>query len=162
MIDEIDRKIITELQKDGRISYQELANRLDLSISTVSRRVERLINQNAIVIRALPNPAEVGFMANAIVALNVDGSKLDSVCDALVANRNVHLVALTLGRYDILASVYLPKPDMLVKLVKQEIGQLEGVLKVETMYLADLKKRSYDIPFEDFPINMENNTSDNI
>jgi len=151
MIDDIDKKIITELQRDGRLSYLELANRLQISMSTVSRRVERLINQNVIVIKALPNPVEVGFIANAIIALNIDGSKLDSICDALVANPNVHLVVLTLGRYDILASVYLAKPDMLVRLIKKEISQIEGVVKVETMYIADLKKRSYDIVFADLP-----------
>jgi DNA-binding Lrp family transcriptional regulator len=126
-------------------------------MSTVSRRVERLINQNVIVIKALPNPVEVGFLANAIIALNIDGSKLDSVCDTLVANPNVHLVVITLGRYDILASVYLAKPDMLARLIKKEISQIEGVLKVETMYIADLKKRSYDIVFADLPNDSDDN-----
>jgi len=157
MIDDIDKKIITELQRDGRLSYLELANRLQISISTVSRRVERLINQNVIVIKALPNPVEVGFIANAIIALNIDGSKLDSICDTLVAHPDVHLVVLTLGRYDILASVYLAKPDMLVRLIKKEISQIEGVVKVETLYIADLKKRSYDIVFADLRKDSDDN-----
>ncbi|RYE70639.1 MAG: AsnC family transcriptional regulator, partial [Oxalobacteraceae bacterium] len=38
-MDEIDRKIISELQKNGRLSVTELAERVGLSLSPCHRRV---------------------------------------------------------------------------------------------------------------------------
>jgi len=42
MIDEIDRKLILELQKNGRLSYATLAQKFQISVPTVSRRIKRL------------------------------------------------------------------------------------------------------------------------
>ena len=47
-MDQIDRKIVAELQNDGRISMTELAERIALSISATSERVKRLLESGII------------------------------------------------------------------------------------------------------------------
>jgi len=47
-LDRIDRRILTELQRDGRLSNQELAERVSLSPSPCLRRVRRLEEQGYI------------------------------------------------------------------------------------------------------------------
>ena len=56
MITKTDKKIILELQKNGRASYAQLASKLGISVSTVASRIERLIRSRVIEIRAIPNP----------------------------------------------------------------------------------------------------------
>lgn len=61
-LDRTDRRILEELQRDGRLSNQELADRVSLSPSPCLRRVKRL--EEAGVIRqyvALVDPDRVGL-----------------------------------------------------------------------------------------------------
>lgn len=41
-IDDIDRKIISLFNEDGRMSYRKIAKRLDVSIGTIHNRMEKL------------------------------------------------------------------------------------------------------------------------
>jgi Lrp/AsnC family transcriptional regulator, leucine-responsive regulatory protein len=60
-MDEVDRTILTELEKDGRISNADLAERVGLSPSPCLRRVRRLEATGVIRgYRALVDPAVVG------------------------------------------------------------------------------------------------------
>ena len=61
-MDSIDRKILAELQADGRLSLTELAERVNLSLSPCHRRVRALEQSGAITgYRANLDPAKMGF-----------------------------------------------------------------------------------------------------
>ena len=141
MIDEIDRKLILELQKDGRCSYSVLARRLRTSVSTVSRRIERLLRDNIIVITAVPDPASVGYLAFAMIALDVELERTDDVCAVLAAHPSVYFTGLALGRFDILTCVHFPSSEMLFDFVKNELPRIDGVRQVETFYIVESKKQ---------------------
>ena len=47
-LDSFDRKLLSELQQDGRLTNAELGERVHLSASQVSRRVQRLIDEGYI------------------------------------------------------------------------------------------------------------------
>ena len=69
-LDSIDRKILRELQKEGRITYAELARRVGLSTSPCLERVKRMEREG--VIRGyttLLNPARLG--ANLVVFVQI-------------------------------------------------------------------------------------------
>jgi DNA-binding Lrp family transcriptional regulator len=89
MINKTDQRLIIELQKDGRASYAELAAKLGITASTVAKRVETLIKSKTIDIRALQNPFKLGLMANALIAIKTDPTKIDDICNQLVDNFNV-------------------------------------------------------------------------
>src|SRR5882757_4664965 len=60
-MDDVDRSILAELEKDGRISNAELADRVGLSPSPCLRRVRRLEESGAIRgYRAVIDPAALG------------------------------------------------------------------------------------------------------
>lgn len=67
-MDAIDRKIIAELQKDGRLSVTDLGERVGLSISPCHRRL-RALEQDGVIsdYRANIDPAKVGLNFSAIV-----------------------------------------------------------------------------------------------
>jgi Lrp/AsnC family leucine-responsive transcriptional regulator len=67
-LDETDRKIISELSNDGRVSFAELGRRVNLSPPTVAERVQRLERQGVITgYRAEIDPRALGYPLEAIV-----------------------------------------------------------------------------------------------
>jgi Lrp/AsnC family leucine-responsive transcriptional regulator len=72
-IDELDRKIIAQLQLDGRMSNQELSDRIGLSPSPCLRRV-RALEANGVISRyvALVDPAAIGLSVTAFVRVRLD------------------------------------------------------------------------------------------
>jgi len=67
-MDRIDRKIISELQKDGRLSVTELAERVGLSLSPCHRRV-RALEESGVLLgyRAQLDPSALGLNFSAMV-----------------------------------------------------------------------------------------------
>jgi Lrp/AsnC family transcriptional regulator, leucine-responsive regulatory protein len=73
-LDSIDRRIVTELQADGRLTNLELAGRVGLSPSPCLRRVKRLEQEGYIEgYRASLRRDRVGLGFSAFVAVKIDG-----------------------------------------------------------------------------------------
>ena len=67
-MDRIDRKILAQLQADGRLSVTELAERVGLSLSPCHHRVRALEDSGVILgYRALLAPSELGLNFSAMV-----------------------------------------------------------------------------------------------
>ena len=60
-MDELDRKIVSILQQDGRASNAKIARQLGVSEGTIRRRLKKLIQDETIQVLALPDPAKMGF-----------------------------------------------------------------------------------------------------
>ena len=74
MIDEIDQKILKELQVDGRVSYAELGRRVGLTTPAVIERVRKLEDSGVIVgYRAEIDTAKVGLPITAFVRMSITG-----------------------------------------------------------------------------------------
>ena len=74
MIDEIDRKILTELQEDARTSYAELGRRVGLTTPAVIERVHKLEDAHIITgYRAEIDTARVGLPITAFVRMSITG-----------------------------------------------------------------------------------------
>ncbi|HEX4197361.1 MAG TPA: Lrp/AsnC ligand binding domain-containing protein [Caulobacteraceae bacterium] len=72
-IDEIDRRILNALQTDGRITNQDLAQKVHLSAAACSERVKRLRERGVIAgYTALLDPAEVGLPLLIFVEVSLD------------------------------------------------------------------------------------------
>ncbi len=74
MIDEIDRKILHELQIDARTSYAELGRRVGLTTPAVIERVRKLEDAGVIVgYRAEIDTAKIGLPITAFVRMSITG-----------------------------------------------------------------------------------------
>ena len=74
MIDEIDRKILRELQEDARTSYAEIGRRVGLTTPAVIERVRKLEDAGIIVgYRADIDTAKVGLPITAFVRMSISG-----------------------------------------------------------------------------------------
>jgi Lrp/AsnC family transcriptional regulator, leucine-responsive regulatory protein len=74
MLDEIDKKILKELQIDARISYAELGRRVGLTTPAVIERVRKLEDADIITgYRAEVDPKKVGLPITAFVRMSITG-----------------------------------------------------------------------------------------
>ncbi len=74
MIDEIDWKILKELQENARISYAELGRRIGLTTPAVIERIRKLEDAGIITgYRAEIDTAKVGFPITAFIRMSISG-----------------------------------------------------------------------------------------
>jgi DNA-binding Lrp family transcriptional regulator len=147
-IDETDRIIIEDLERNGRENYAELAAKLGISLATISRRVARLKDEDIIKISAIRNPSQMGYLANAYAFIRADLNKVNAICSELAVYPEVHLIMTLMSGFEILAGIHLPNPEMLYRFVADRIANIEGVSNIETFVCAEIRKRSY--PLFDF------------
>ncbi|MEM0343168.1 MAG: AsnC family transcriptional regulator [Thermoplasmata archaeon] len=78
-LDEIDRKILRELQEDGRASFRDISSRIGVSTPTVSARVQAMLDIG--LIRGYSVNLDSGLLGQTSVALIIDTkpSDLDKV-----------------------------------------------------------------------------------
>ena len=143
IMDELDRKIIGILQKDGRASNAKIARQLGVSEGTIRRRLKRLIEDEAIQVLALPEPSKLGYNTEAIVALQVDPGKIEEVASALADAPEVLNVSITTGAFDLFAWVALPSPEDLHNFLLAVVGNIQGVRRSETFVTMSVKKRTF-------------------
>ncbi|KOX17392.1 MULTISPECIES: Lrp/AsnC family transcriptional regulator [unclassified Streptomyces] len=75
-LDATDWAILTELRRDGRVAYTELARRVNLSASATKERVRRLEETGVITgYRAEVDPERVGYGVLAVVRLKYPGTR---------------------------------------------------------------------------------------
>jgi Lrp/AsnC family transcriptional regulator for asnA, asnC and gidA len=143
MIDDIDRKLILELQKGRHSRYANLSKKLQVSQSTISRRINRLLKEKIIRIVALPNIRALGYKASAFINLNVDISKIDDICEKLTVHPDVYTVSVVFGRWDIIIVVLFYSLDSLTEFIKTDLSQIEGIRRIETLYVAEIRKLTF-------------------
>ena len=77
-MDRFDTAILTTLQEDGRITWSQLAKRINLSASAVQRRVESLQERNVIENFTVNlNEAALGHSVKAFVTVNIERQNTD-------------------------------------------------------------------------------------
>lgn len=85
-LDEIDCRILDELQRNARIAFAELGRRVGLSTPAVIERVRRLEESGVILgYRTAIDPAKVGLPVRAFVKVTVAGDKLVKFAAAIRA-----------------------------------------------------------------------------
>ena len=75
MIDDISFKMMTELRRDGRATNAQLARKLGISMATVAKKFNAMIEDGVIVIKAMPNPYIMGYHSQAFIGLSIDFKK---------------------------------------------------------------------------------------
>ena len=102
-MDDLDIKIISMLQEDGRVSNAGIAREVGCSEPTVRRRLKRLIQDKFIRFSALRDPGKMGYASEALVCVQADLDKIDKVAEDLAQLVEVDWVTITTGAYDIFA-----------------------------------------------------------
>jgi Lrp/AsnC family transcriptional regulator, regulator for asnA, asnC and gidA len=142
-LDDVDRKIIGVLQRDGRCPYGTIAQQVGLSEAAVRRRVQRLREAGIMEIVAVTDPLQLGFTREALVGIRVQGD-VRLVADKLASIDEINYVVLCAGSFDILAELVTVDDDSLVHLLNDSIRSIPGVTEVETFLYLKLAKQTFN------------------
>jgi Lrp/AsnC family transcriptional regulator, regulator for asnA, asnC and gidA len=129
-LDDIDKALIAELQRNGRLTYQELGPRVGLSPPAVRQRVQRLISSGAVQVVAVTDPLTLGYPVMAMVGLRSDGDVV-ATADAIADIEGVIYIVFTTGSFDLFAEVLCEDAGTLLSIVNDRIKPLPGVREVE-------------------------------
>jgi Lrp/AsnC family transcriptional regulator, regulator for asnA, asnC and gidA len=138
-LDETSKRIIEQLQEDGRRPYAAIGKAVGLSEAAVRQRVQRLLDAGVMQIVAVTDPLQVGFARQAMIGIRVEGDVAE-VADQLSEMAEVDYVVVTAGSYDLLAEVVCEDDDHLLDLLTRRIRALPGVRSTETFMYLKLRK----------------------
>jgi len=141
ILDDRDIKLIQLLEQDARQSSTEIGKRLGMSSSGVRRRVNKLIKDGTLHISAYADPDKTGFPLEVLIAFDVENNKINQVMKLLCDKPEVHWVAATTGRFDILTLGRFKSTRELYHFIATEISTLEGIINTETFISLHTEKR---------------------
>lgn len=142
-LDTVSKKIIEQLQVDGRRSYAEIGKAVGLSEAAVRQRVQKLTDAGVMQVVAVTDPMQLGFTRQAMIGIRASGDTR-VLAEQLSAIPAIDYVVLTAGSFDILAEVVCEDDEELIALLNSHIRNLDGVLSTETFVYLKLHKQFYN------------------
>jgi Lrp/AsnC family transcriptional regulator, regulator for asnA, asnC and gidA len=142
VLDDIDKRIIEQLQQDGRRPYTQMAPAVGLSEAAVRQRVQRLIDAGVMQIVAVTDPRVMGYSRQAMIGIKVTGDTR-VVADRISALPEVEYVVLTAGSHDILVEVVVEDDEHLIEVLNDKIRSIEGVRETEAYLYLRIHKETY-------------------
>jgi Lrp/AsnC family transcriptional regulator, leucine-responsive regulatory protein len=136
-VEDIDRRILTLLAGDGRMSFTDLARQTGLSVSATHQRVRRLERRGLIRgYAAVINPAEAGLPLTAFVSIKpFDPSAADDAPDRLAHLTAIEACHSVAGEENYILKVRVASPSELENLL-QEIRAAANVSTRTTIVLS--------------------------
>ena len=151
-LDPIDRKILAELQADGRMTNVELARRVGISAPPCLRRVRTL--EEAGYIRAYHadvDPRELGFEVQVFANVGLqsqaeaDLSAFEKCCAEWPLVRECHMLN---GEVDFILKCVAPDLSTFQRFLTEELTAAKNVASVKTALVIRGAKDEPGVPFE--------------
>ena len=137
-LDEIDRRILRELESDGRLSGRALAERVTISRANAYARFERLVADGVITgFTARVDPLKVGLTTSAYVAMTVRQNNWRDLQAALRTIPEVRHMALVGGEFDVMLLVRAEDNNALRRVVLEQLQTIPGVLSTKTFLIFE-------------------------
>lgn len=137
-LDGIDKRILYELQQNGRLTNQELADRVGLSPSPCLRRVRHLEQQGVIEgYRAVVAQKVVGLSITAFVRLRLathEGATVDAVEQRLRAIPHIVEAHLLAGDWDYLVRIVTPSFAEYERLLREHLRAIPSLASIDTTF----------------------------
>jgi Lrp/AsnC family transcriptional regulator for asnA, asnC and gidA len=140
-IDHIDRSIIEQLQRDGRVPYTRLGAAVGLSEAAVRQRVQRLTDAGVMQVVAVTNPLSHGKRRMAMIGVRTEGPT-DHIAGTLQAMSDIDYLVITAGTFDLMCEVVVQDDLQLLDLTNR-IRAVPGVRSTETFIYLDLVKQTF-------------------
>ncbi|MCD6446188.1 winged helix-turn-helix transcriptional regulator [Candidatus Bathyarchaeota archaeon] len=139
-MDEIDKKIISQLQINGRVSLKKLSEITGLSNTGVKKRLNKLVQNGLVKISALVN-AEVLKLQTALVLMEVESS--DAMNRLIERFKNCPRVVnlfTTLGGYNLAALIVAENRETLesISIEKCSLRSGEGIRRSEFYPISEI------------------------
>ena len=152
-MDDVDKRLVTLLMRDGRAPYAELAKAVGLSVSATKRRVDRLVDDDVIRrFTAVVDPDVLGWQLSAVIQLYTNGTVPFSTM-----RRDLGSLTEVVWAYTVSG-----RADAVLRVVASDVGHLERVISRvrrlpyvqqtdTTMLLSSLLPRQTVLPTGELP-----------
>lgn len=152
-LDRIDRRILTEMQQNGRISNLELAERVGLSPTPCSRRVKQLEEAGIIAKHVtLLNPDRLNLKLTALIQISMDRHTPDRFenFQAKVAEfpEVIECSLITGQAADYLVKVVVPDMDAYQEFLLGKITRIAGVSGVQSSFVMQQIIHKTELPLD--------------
>jgi Lrp/AsnC family leucine-responsive transcriptional regulator len=148
--DAIDRKILAALQADSRVTMQELADKVGLSISPCHRRV-KLLEQRGVIsgYMALVDQKAVGLPVSVFISIKLIRQKEEDLArfaNAIAKWDEVLECYLMTGNRDYLLRVVSADLASYEAFLKTKLTRLDGIASIESSFALSQVKYSIALP----------------
>ena len=149
-MDKIDFKILDELQRNARITNQELSERVNLSPTPCLRRVKMLEEKGIINgYSAIIDPEAYGLTIMAFVSVRLERqteAEIASFEKAIMELDEVVACYLMSGRHDYMLQVFAQSLKDFEHFVRNSLTRAPGLGELETFFAFGQVKRSLTLP----------------
>jgi Lrp/AsnC family transcriptional regulator, leucine-responsive regulatory protein len=152
-LDRTDNLILAALQRDGRLSNRELAERAHLSESACLRRV-RALEESGVIdgYAARVHQGKVGLPGNVFVSITLNRQEQADLAAFEAAVSGVPEVMecyLMTGQQDYLLRVVVSDPADFERLHSQHLTRLPGVARVQSSFALRMVRKGAELPIRD-------------
>lgn len=149
-LDEIDRRILRALQRDGRMQNVELAKEVGLSPSPCLRRV-KLLEETGVINRyvAVLDPAKIGVGLTMFTRVWLTAQDAETIDRFIVAMKRLPEVMecyIMLGESDAMLRVVVADLDDYRHFQSTHLTKVNGIQNVKTDLPSEIVKRTYELP----------------
>jgi len=152
-MDKLETRLLGILELEGFQTGAVLARKLGVGRSTVYRQINSMRKSGMIKVIAVPDRVKLGYRGWAGVWFNVDRASLYSVTHKLVQYDEVHMVAHSVGQFDIITAVHLESWGKLACFVNSELGRkwvyYQNMSALTASELDDIDRRILGVLRED-------------
>jgi len=150
ILDDIDKRILRVLQRDGRISNVDLAKEVGLSPSPCLRRVG-LLERAGVIDRyvAVLNPPKVGLGLNMFARIWLTAQDAETINQFIEAMRKLEQVVecyIMLGESDALLRVVVADLADYRNFQATHLTRVNGIQNVKTDVPSEIVKQTYALP----------------
>ena len=125
-MDDVDRKIISQLQLDGRTTFDKLGKLVNFSSMGAKKRVGKLLRNNVIKISALINAEQLDFHAAIVLLEMEDAEVMQRLLDRFRECPRVVHIFTTLGGFNIIALVVAENAETLKSISVEKCSLRSG------------------------------------
>jgi len=154
-IDEIDRRVLAELQRDGRISTTDLANAVGLSRPAATARIRRLEDEGTIRgYTALVDPEAVGLDLLCLIGIAMQLHSQENIARARAAIAEMPEVLEcwhVTGDFDYVLKVAVRNRADLQRFILERLTPVPGLARVNTSLVLGVEKSTTALPLEHPP-----------
>jgi Lrp/AsnC family leucine-responsive transcriptional regulator len=146
-MDRYDRQILTLLQRQGRVSWSELAEHINLSPSAAQRRVAALQEDGYVSgFKAILDAKRLGYQVHAQLEVNVERSNkelAEKFRQHVIATPEILSCYMVSGSVDYILEVVATDIDAYARFIENEILEIDGVKDASsTIFLRTIKQPS--------------------
>lgn len=142
-IDDLDRGIIKELSVDGRMSFKEIAGRLNVTEKTIRLHYKSLIEKEIFEVVGVVNPIALGLKSGAIIQLKVKPDSMPTVIAELKKIKEIRYITLTSGDYPLLVQIAVPDQQDITNTVLK-LNQIQDITETNSIVQLGVYKNTFE------------------